>query len=92
MSGLSLENFRRLTFDSNTKFPSTQIDGIAIDELAKNLINQGKIFSNADSIHKEGIDGRGTTKSFSQNLETANKTFEQFENEVENTKDNTKGT
>lgn len=61
MSDLSLENFRRLTFDSNTKFPCTQIDGIVIDELAKNLIEQGKNFSNADSLHKKGIDGRGTT-------------------------------
>lgn len=38
MSGLSLETFRRLTFDSNTKFPNIQIEGIDIGEIVKKFI------------------------------------------------------
>lgn len=56
MSGLSLENFRRLTFDSKTQFPDAQTA-----TFAKKLIEQGKSFSNAESLHEEGINGEGTT-------------------------------
>ena len=46
MSGLSPETLRRLKFDSNTRFPDMQIEGISISEFVENLINQGKSFSN----------------------------------------------
>lgn len=64
ISGLSLKNFRRLMFDTDTVFPSTQIEGIEINEFTKNLIEQGKSFSNVkeqNSLHEKGIDGTGTT-------------------------------
>ena len=63
MSGLSPETLRRLKFDSNTRFPDMQIEGISISEFVENLINQGKSFSNlieGDESQKE-IDGTGTT-------------------------------
>lgn len=62
MSGLSLENLRRLTFDSNTKFPNMEIEGISINKFAENLINQGKSFSNViEEDESKKIDGSGTT-------------------------------
>lgn len=55
MSGLSPEIFKRLTFDSETKFPKDQ------EIHAKQLIEQGKFSNKLEELHKEGIDGEGTT-------------------------------
>lgn len=71
MSALSQEYFRRLTFDSNTKFPKNpdlmpkfikeQDDCENLSEYANNLMEQSKNFLNIEQLHAEGIDGRGTT-------------------------------
>ena len=74
MSRLSQDNLRRLTFDSNTKLPENenfipdfvkkQIEEGKIknfSDFIKEKIEQGKSFFNTESIHKEGINGTGTT-------------------------------
>lgn len=58
MSNLSLKNFKRLTFDSKTKFSPEQIEKFHPEE----IIEQGKKFSrDTEKLHKEGIDGSGTS-------------------------------
>ena len=47
MSGVSEENFRRLTFDSNTKFPEN-IN--LMPKFIKELIEQGKFKSFSDYV------------------------------------------
>lgn len=58
MNNLSLENFKRLTFDSKTIFSDEQIKKFHPEK----LLEQGKSFSNGmERLHIEKIDGRGTT-------------------------------
>lgn len=74
MSNLSEDNFRRLTFDSETKFPEDkalmpsfikelieQGKFNSFSEYANSLIEQGKDFSNTEQLHTQEFDGRGTT-------------------------------
>ena len=71
MSGLSQEYLKRLTFDSNTQFPEDpdlmpkfireQNKFENLSEYANNLMEQGKSFVNIEQLHKEGINGEGTT-------------------------------
>lgn len=77
MSGLSEENFRRLTFDSNTKFPENinlmpnfikelieQGKFKSFSDYVENFIKQGKKFSNISEEKTddgEKIDGTGTS-------------------------------
>ncbi len=55
MSSLSQETFKRLTFDSETEFPKDQ------ETHAKQLIEQGKFSNTLEGLHKERINGEGTT-------------------------------
>lgn len=71
MRGLSQEYFKRLTFDGNTQFPKNpdlmpkfireQNEFENLSEYANNLMEQGKSFVNIEQLHKEGINGEGTT-------------------------------
>ena len=57
MSGLSLQYFKAISFDRETKFSKDQIDKLCPDD----IIEQGKIFSDVDKLNKNGITGKGTT-------------------------------
>ena len=60
MSNLSLENFRRLTFDNKTIFSDEQIKRFHPEK----LLEQGKKFSNVKEekgLHENEINGKGTT-------------------------------
>lgn len=58
MSNLSLENFKRLTFDEKTIFSKEQVEKFHPEA----LIEKGKKFSESmEKLHAEGIDGSGTT-------------------------------
>ena len=71
MRGLSQEYFKRLTFDGNTQFPKNpdlmpkfireQNEFKNLSEYANKLMEQGKSFVNIEQLHKEGINGEGTT-------------------------------
>lgn len=75
MSNLSPENFRRLTFDSETIFSNEQIKKFHPEDLVKQvkcLSSEGKVkqvewerngksFSNMESLHSQEINGEGTT-------------------------------
>ena len=56
MSNLSLENFRRLTFDSETKFSQEQQEKFHPEEL---LVRGREFTAGMTRLHETGIDGTG---------------------------------
>lgn len=77
MSGLSVSNFKRLAFDTKTKFSKEQMEKFHPDE----LIKQGKSFSkDIKGLHEKGIDGRGTTIAIIDNC--FNSEIEEFNGRV----------
>lgn len=76
MSGLSPEMFKRLTFDTETKFPEDpkmQVKGINPQE----IIEQGKFSNTLKELHKKGINGDGTTIVLIDNI--SNSQVSEFE-------------
>lgn len=76
MSDLSLENFRLLTFDSETTFSEEQIEKFHPDK----IIEEGIGFHGTESLYNEGINGEGTTIAM---MDTCfNSSIEEYEGKI----------
>ena len=79
MSDLSIEYFKKLTFDSETKFSQEQIDKFHPNE----IIEKGKQFSDIKqkgSLHDREINGDGTTIAIIDS--SFNSSIEEYEDRV----------